>query len=237
MWFFNFTNSFYLLSLAFLLQTVSGVDPIKHFCFDHKISFNKGFEYNLDKMINSLSSDAPATGFAEGELGQNSEKVIAFALCTAPLKSQQCQTCLEVGGREIRSRCSTLEYKGGVIWYDDCMLKYANQKSTDYLHSFFQCNPDTVKHPIRFRERKQKLFRRLIKEAQESPDLYAAGDINVGRSERIYGLFQCTRNLSRFECKVCLQNYSRKLRFACHKKVGGSVLSGSCNMRFEVYPF
>ncbi|KAJ6908480.1 hypothetical protein NC651_018784 [Populus alba x Populus x berolinensis] len=72
---------------------------------------------------------------------------------------------------------------------------------------------------------------------QATPKLYATGGMELGGSTKLYGLVQCTRDLSSAVCKKCLDGIIGELPSCCDGKEGGRVVSGSCNFRYEIYPF
>ncbi|CAL5410904.1 unnamed protein product [Camellia sinensis] len=47
----------------------------------------------------------------------------------------------------------------------------------------------------------------------------------------------CTRDISRRDCRVCLNSEFGDLDGCCDYRQGGTVLSRNCNMRFQLYPF
>jgi len=55
-------------------------------------------------------------------------------------------------------------------------------------------------------------------------------------SRSIYGLMQCTPDLSKQNCEDCLLKAVVR-QDCCAGKVGGRVIGPSCNYRFETYPF
>ncbi|CBI28971.3 unnamed protein product, partial [Vitis vinifera] len=67
--------------------------------------------------------------------------------------------------------------------------------------------------------------------------MYATGELELEESEKLYGLTQCTRDLSSSDCKKCLDDAISKLPNCCDGKEGGRVVGGSCNIRYEIYPF
>jgi hypothetical protein len=60
---------------------------------------------------------------------------------------------------------------------------------------------------------------------------HAAGELEL------YGLAQCTQDLSGVDCQKCLDGAIGELRNCCNGKRGGRVVGGSCNVRYELYPF
>ncbi|ERN12049.1 hypothetical protein AMTR_s00035p00102410 [Amborella trichopoda] len=69
---------------------------------------------------------------------------------------------------------------------------------------------------------------------------FTTGEIKLselGEKTMIYGLAQCTNDLSSGDCKACLDKVIGELPTCCSGKQGARVLTGSCNIRYEVYPF
>ncbi|KAK3222930.1 hypothetical protein Dsin_009955 [Dipteronia sinensis] len=69
--------------------------------------------------------------------------------------------------------------------------------------------------------------------------MYAAGEFKLEGSEKetVYGMAQCTRDLSDGDCKTCLDGLIGDFPSCCDGKQGGRVVTGSCNIRYEIYPF
>lgn len=66
--------------------------------------------------------------------------------------------------------------------------------------------------------------------------LYATGEERVGTT-KLYAMVQCTKNLWLKTCYACLEWIILKESDCCDGKLGGRVLSTSCNYRYELYPF
>ncbi|KAK8664368.1 hypothetical protein V6N13_084161 [Hibiscus sabdariffa] len=88
-----------------------------------------------------------------------------------------------------------------------------------------------------FNHKTKQLLTELANEAYANPKLYAAGETKLYGSEKLYGLTQCTRDLSTSDCKKCLDGIINKLPSCCDGKQGGRVVGDSCNFRYEIYPF
>ena len=130
--------------------------------------------------------------------------------------------------------------KGAIIWYDNCLLKYLN---TDFFHQidnqnkFFMWNVKNVSNPTTFNNKTKELLSKLAKEASISPKLYEVGELELSESNKLYGLVQCTRDLSNSECFTCLDTAIGELHLYSDGKEGGRVVGGSCNIRYKIYPF
>ena len=66
---------------------------------------------------------------------------------------------------------------------------------------------------------------------------FGTQEANFTALQMLYTLVQCTPDLSGSDCNWCLQIAIANLPGCCGGKQGGRVLSPSCNVRFEVYPF
>ncbi|KAK2398471.1 putative receptor protein kinase [Trifolium repens] len=62
---------------------------------------------------------------------------------------------------------------------------------------------------------------------------YAASSLPGPKYEVIYGLVQCTPDLSETDCNSCLVKSLQQIPSCCKNKIGGRVVRPSCNMRFE----
>jgi hypothetical protein len=66
---------------------------------------------------------------------------------------------------------------------------------------------------------------------------FAAGNTTAPNSQTIYGLVQCTPDLSQQDCDSCLVAAIKGIPDYCNGKEGGRVVKPSCDVRFEVSPF
>lgn len=61
--------------------------------------------------------------------------------------------------------------------------------------------------------------------------------MNYTSLSRIYGLVQCTPDISPVDCNTCLHVSVVDILSLFDGKQGGRVLRPSCNVRYEIYPF
>ncbi|GMI93730.1 hypothetical protein like AT3G22060 [Hibiscus trionum] len=217
----------FLLTLSFFLPTAFGANP-------------PGISLPMilvDGLTGYLSIQAPPSGFGLGSLGQIPNQAYGLALCRGDVSSHDCKTCVVEACSEIRKRCPY--NKGGIIWYDHCLFKYSNVEffsQVDYGNRFYMWKSNKVSEPEAFNQKTKQLLSEMANEAYANPKLYAVGETELYGSEKLYRLTQCTRDLSTNECKKCLDGIIRELPSCCNGK-GGRVVGGSCNFRYEIYPF
>ncbi|KAK7261059.1 hypothetical protein RIF29_27362 [Crotalaria pallida] len=229
------------LTLSLLLQTSFGDDPLFHFCSssDGNYTTHSSYESNLKTLIDSLIYKTPSTGFGVGSVGQyQNDQVYGLALCRGDVSPSECKTCVSQASEEIRNRC---QYnKGAIIWYDYCLFKYLDTSffgQIDNTNKFYMWNLNNVSDPTTFNYNTKELLSTLAQKASLNPKLYATGEVKLGEEKKLYGLTQCTRDISSVDCKKCLDDAISELPNCCDGKEGGRVVGGSCNFRYEIYPF
>ncbi|KAF8414076.1 hypothetical protein HHK36_002075 [Tetracentron sinense] len=230
----------YLLSFSLVLHIVVGLDPLSHICSTSSGNYtaNDHFDMNLNKLTGSLFYKAPSTGFGISSVGKDPDRVYGATLCRGDVSSTDCKTCVVEASSEIRKRCPNNE--GAIIWYDNCLLKYSNEEffgKIDNKNKFYMWNVQKVNDPASFNQKTKELISRLTNEAYLSPLMFATGELELEESKKLYGLVQCTKDLSGIDCKKCLDGAISELPSCCDGKQGGRVVGGSCNIIYELYPF
>ncbi|KAB2061105.1 hypothetical protein ES319_A10G064200v1 [Gossypium barbadense] len=182
---------------------------------------------NLNVLTDYLSIQAPPSGFGLGSIGQNPNQAYGLALCRGDVSTPDCKTCVVEAGSEIRKRCPY--DKGAIIWYDNCLFKYANMEffgHVDNQNKFYMWNLNNVSEPQLFNAKTKELLSDLATQAYANPKMYAAGEMELYGSNKLYGLTQCAGTFPALSLPSC-----------CDGKGGGRVVGGSCNFRYEIYPF
>ncbi|XP_061363114.1 cysteine-rich repeat secretory protein 38-like [Gastrolobium bilobum] len=228
------------LTVVLLLQTSFGADPLFSLCSNSEnFTANTPYESNLKTLINSLIYKTPSTGFGVGSVGQYEKpQAYALALCRGDVSASECKTCVIEATKEILNLCPY--NKGAIIWYDNCLFKYLDTDFTgkiDEANKFYLLNVQNVSDPNMFNNMTKELLSVLAYKASVDPKMYASGTLMIGESEKVYGLAQCTRDLTSMDCKKCLDDAISELPSCCDGKQGGRVVGGSCNIRYEIYPF
>ncbi|PIA31859.1 hypothetical protein AQUCO_04700004v1 [Aquilegia coerulea] len=226
------------LLLQFNLNTAQTY--VFSFCFEDFVA-NSTVEANLNISLSSISNNTALnnTKFYNTTVGRTSpDTVYGILQCRGDLTSEDCKKCAEVATGEIKIRCP---YKKEIIvWYDECWLRLSNKLiiSTmvgDPKRYFSFAN--NVSNPNLFRSKLNELMDGLVDRAVNSTDLFAVGEEYVTNSETIYGLVQCTQDLSRRECGRCLTGSINQIPPCCNNKDGGRILKPSCILWFEVFKF
>ncbi|KAI9128332.1 hypothetical protein K1719_001325 [Acacia pycnantha] len=201
------------------------------------------YKFNLNNLLyDKLASDPNIDyGFYNKSQGEAPNQVSAIGLCRGDIKSDDCRNCLHNATSLLLSECpNQMEAMG---YNDGCMLRYSNQsifgsyQEPDYYFSYY--NEDNVTDP-NFNRTVNDLLQNLTRKAAagDSRRKFAASASDGVFQEPIYGLVQCTPDLSERSCKECLQKAILEINgVCCVNKKGARIVKLSCSVRYEKYPF
>ncbi|KAJ1439232.1 Serine-threonine/tyrosine-protein kinase, catalytic domain [Sesbania bispinosa] len=237
-----------LLLIIFMLSihSISGADLIDTYCPTEFPIYtpNGSFHKNLNLLMESLSSNtASRGGFYNTSIGKEPDSVYGQTLCRGDItNSTVCQECVQKASKDIMNRCKS---EDAVIWYELCQVRYSFQMFFSIM-VYTGKYPEQIKKeknvsddPIRFEEVMKFLMKNLSNEAAFNParNMFAAGEIEFPRKKTIYGLVQCTRDISETDCSSCLSTAFSELTICCSHREGGIIVSRNCNMRFGLSEF
>ncbi|KAL7242710.1 hypothetical protein ACSBR1_015154 [Camellia fascicularis] len=199
---------------------------------------NSTYKSNLDILLSVLSSDATLTnGFYNFTVGQDSSNDVVHGLflCRGDVSANDCQNCVLTASKELVQLCS--KEKTAIAYYDNCLLRYSNQ----YIFSVLdQSSPHEMHNPInitdnldRFRQVLSNIMDKVVTRAakDQSGKKFATKTANVTAVDELYGLAQCTPDISSKDCNTCLSDAISSLPICCEGKQGGRYLFPSCNVR------
>ncbi|XP_042463285.1 cysteine-rich receptor-like protein kinase 10 [Zingiber officinale] len=198
------------------------------------------FRTNLNLLLSSLSSStAAAAGFYNDTVGRPPNQVYGLALCQGDLSFGDCQGCVNASVQAITQECP--KGMSSTIWYDICMLRYSNTNffsAADTVYKVYERNVNNASDLQIFNQQLGNLMNSLATEAARSPSkLFAAGSANLTSFTKVYGLVQCTRDLSADDCYRCLLDSVGSIPSLCDGKQGCKVYGQSCRLRYEMAPF
>ncbi|KMZ63187.1 receptor kinase 2 [Zostera marina] len=235
-----------LSSLMFLLplSSLAGITQ-EYICGSNNYTVNSTFDTNLQLIFESLASNINTTGFFNDTKGLSSERVYGLAMCRGDISTVDCQTCLNTSIQQIVQKCPN--HKSPIIWeVDECLLRYSDEnffgKVTE--DTILIWNNNNVTNSTIFNQNLEILLDGIIKRAAYGPRqlsyplLFVVNETsNYLPFQSIYGLAQCTRDLSEDDCNSCLTNQLQYIPKTFNGKIGAKLLSGSCIIRYEMYPF
>ncbi|XP_010524650.1 PREDICTED: cysteine-rich repeat secretory protein 55 [Tarenaya hassleriana] len=233
----------YILLVLFLVCNCEAADSIWELCNkDSNFTRNSRVSMNIDSLLVTLVSETPSKGFfTVSSSGQNQDKVYGLAQCRGDISRTDCSSCVQDAARKIRESCPN--QSDSRILYDFCFLRYSKENFVGKLDAgagliYYNVANVTETDPETFDKVLATLFDRVRAEA------VSAGSKGLGKDKTdltpfvtLYGLVQCTRDLSELDCAQCFAIAVRNFMYACHGKKGCRVLYSSCYVRYEFYPF
>uniref|UniRef100_A0A7N1A9B0 Uncharacterized protein n=1 Tax=Kalanchoe fedtschenkoi TaxID=63787 RepID=A0A7N1A9B0_KALFE len=234
--------SWSLFVVAFLgivlicLASAQDENYVHHTCSGANYTRNGTYQGNLNALLSSLSSKKDIHyGFYNFSVGDGFDRAYAIALCRGDIGQTECQRCVSFSTADLPRRCPTQEE--AIVWYDNCMLRYSSQwifPSLERYDRFYMWNESYVSDVNRFGYALEDLLYRLRDEASsgDSRSKFAVGSTKYANSNNIYGLAQCTPDLTEDQCSICLTALIRIIR-----PILGRVFGPSCNFRYETYQF
>ncbi|KAF8029969.1 hypothetical protein BT93_E2402 [Corymbia citriodora subsp. variegata] len=236
-----------LLALAAAPTPAHGSELLYHFCgTTGNFTANGTYGANLNTLLTSVIAAANATDVDYGFYnlsagGSPDETVNAIALCRGDVGVADCWSCLNDSAPEIARRCPG--QKEAIIAYDYCMLRYSNRSifgARDTSRAFYRWNNKIVTNNVdQFNQVLRNLTDGLGHRAASgnSTRKFAVGNTTAPNFQTLFGLVQCTPDLSQQDCNSCLVEAISRIPECCNQKEGGRVIFPSCNIRFAVYPF
>ncbi|XP_024961882.1 cysteine-rich repeat secretory protein 4-like [Cynara cardunculus var. scolymus] len=199
---------------------------------------NSVYQTNIDTALASVSSAVGTHyGFSNASAGKSPDTVSAIALCRGDIGSEICKDCVRNSIVLLRRTCSNqIE---ALIWSLNCTVLYSNRtysptydsrpnaKSRSYVNA---SNIDDFGKALR------DLAGRLRAESAGGNSLrkFATGDVNYGTdSSKIYGMMQCSPDLSAFDCNSCLSVVFSEAQTCCNGDIDVGVFFPSCYVRYS----
>ncbi|CAB4266662.1 unnamed protein product [Prunus armeniaca] len=221
---------------------------LSKFCFPNEGNYttNSTYRTNLNSLLStSLLSNGNGHGFYSSSSSQNDvERVYAIGLCRGDINPDACGSCLSNSTISIAQACPN--QKVAVLWRDVCMLRYSNRSIRGFMEAgpiFYTTSSGNVSSSDvgGFNRQLMTLLERLRGEAAAGGDLvkFAVGNVSKNNviSQTIYGLAQCTPDLTESDCNNCLVSIAGDIPQCCYGKLGGRLGTPSCSLRFDVYKF
>ncbi|KAK9151920.1 hypothetical protein Syun_010229 [Stephania yunnanensis] len=171
------------------------------------------FKTNLNLLLlpSPVSNDSRVGFFNASSIGASPNTVYSLMQCRGDISMEDCSTCLNSAKVEIVSQCP-----GG-------------------KNAVLRANPAT--NSVVFNRQVGALIKNLITNAASNASRFQIGLINYTNTENIYGMAQCTGDLSETDCLSCLQNMTQAVSSPCQNKEGCRAVCASCIVRYEKQPF
>ncbi|XP_061353828.1 cysteine-rich receptor-like protein kinase 44 isoform X1 [Gastrolobium bilobum] len=232
----------FLCCLLVMIISQTSAQP-NHWCFNDKGNYtaNSTYQTNLNTLLANLTANTEIDyGFYNFSYGQNTDKVNAIGLCRGDVKPDACRSCLNDSRGNLTQICPN--QKEAIVWFDMCMLRYSNRSIfgiMETLPAIYMWNINNATDVDQFKQVLFNLMRNLKGAAAlgDSRGKYATDNVTGPNFQSIYGLVQCTPDLSWQGCNDCLDGAISQIPSCCNNRRGGRVVGPSCNIRYESYRF
>ncbi|TVU50178.1 hypothetical protein EJB05_01539, partial [Eragrostis curvula] len=212
--------------------------PLSSYCSttDNFTASNQ-YRANLIELMNELPPRAIANGgFDNTTVGDPPNKVFGLTMCYADSNSTSCQECLRAAGYAVQQECPfSREVKAT---FGACLFRYSNESFfsvADLTVTYDAATPTSGLFMDGMNSTRLKLLTQLAEQAAGSRLRLANGSEpctdSQGGSQVMYGLAQCTRDLSASECARCLTTFLGNLPPPI---AYGNVKGYNCYMAYSV---
>ncbi|KAJ6796461.1 cysteine-rich receptor-like protein kinase 10 [Iris pallida] len=230
-----------LVVVALILPKTTAETLLAQSCEGSNYTANSEFRSNLQLLLASLSA---SNSYFSTDVVGSSSKAYGLVMCRGDVDPDDCKACVHTASENITQLC--VRSKQAIVLYDRCQLRYSDARffssSRDGWIILMYNVGDFQRDPEASTAAAKRLMGKVADRAARnvsSPLLFADGTIAY-RSDLpvIYGLAQCTSDLSSGICRQCLQQILDVYWSSAYaSKKGGRILGYSCNFRYEIYPF
>ncbi|KAL2931893.1 Cysteine-rich receptor-like protein kinase 10 [Bienertia sinuspersici] len=203
---------------------------------------NSSYQSNLKTALNSLSTDTRTTnGFYNFTVGQQPDQVSSFALCRGDVPVNTCRACIQRAAELIIGSDGCPNQKQAFGYSGYCSIYFSNGsiygKLQDDLSPWFITDSNTITNSKGFNQSLYSLMNSLQNEAASGNTTlkYAAGKAGFSGGQDLYGLVQCSPDLSKQNCVQCIQ---KLISLKPKSKISGvTMVEPNCFVRYNLDPF
>ncbi|XP_021719603.1 putative receptor-like protein kinase At4g00960 isoform X2 [Chenopodium quinoa] len=216
-------------------------------CSDTTYTPNSTYQSNLQAVLNSLSTDTRITyGFYNMTAGHEPDKVSSLALCRGYVPVSTCRNCIKNSASLlINTVCPNQKEGFGYSGY--CSVFFSNRsiygEVQDVVDPWLLVDKTPVTNTRGFSDSLSLLMQSLKNRAGSgnSEKKYAADKANTSGGQSLYGLVQCTPDLSKRRCMQCIQGLIDYLPSCCvqsnYTASGAMMDLPNCFVRYNINSF
>lgn len=199
---------------------------------------------NTVKLLSTLVSRISTSehGFVTYGSETHQGRLYGMASCRGDINSDDCQDCVQKASNQLVINVCP-RARQAILWKEQCMIRYTNNHS---LFSFLEEEPLKVRYNFNNFTDHVNDWIKLVKNTMDEVTSTAASDKSGGNfaakdawfspmNKTLFTTAQCNPDLKTDDCADCLT--VARSRFYDIRQVGGLVLTPSCTVRYEIYPF
>nr|CAB3458200.1 unnamed protein product [Digitaria exilis] len=232
-----------LLLLVSLLAPLAAAQPPWWVCGSTgSYAENSTYQSRLNQLSATVPTNASRDLYAIATVGAAPEIVYAVALCRGDTNAPTCESCVAAAFPEAQQLCGF--DKCVTVFYDDCILRYSNK---DILADSSNGNLTMIMSQQNVSSPVKKVFDDAVAMLLNATANYAA--MNTSRRfatgeqgfdsrfyPTIYGLVQCTPDMSPAACQSCLGDIIA-LTPQLSGRQSGRIIGVRCNFRYDLDKF
>ncbi|KAI4371667.1 hypothetical protein MLD38_009993 [Melastoma candidum] len=216
------------------------------YCYDSG-NFTSSDDYgkNRDSLLSSLPSSVSSNGgFYATTLGTAPDTVYALSMCRGDVSPALCSSCISTATKEMTQSCP---YNKAVFSWGigdpPCYVRYSDQP----IYGILQTHPTFIFYNSgnisMDRNELSNIWGNFsvslaLNASNGSSKLkFSTGQLTLPINKTIYGMSQCTPDLSPSACVSCLYEGIGNFSSCCSGHQGGVVYKPSCIFRTESYYF
>ncbi|KAL5070207.1 hypothetical protein RYX36_021094 [Vicia faba] len=240
---------FLLLPLFFTINSDANDQLIfrNHKCNNDLGNFTGDSAYpnNRDTVLGKIYSDREIDyGFYNFSYGEEPDIVNAIGFCRGDVNPNDCRDCLKSSAVLLTERCPI--QKEAIGYYDLCTLRYSNASIFGVMNTNGYVYNSGKKAVVddAFNQTLSGLLDELKSAGAEGDSRKKFGEKSVkviesnsSNNDTIYGLVQCTPDLTKQNCTTCLDLAFDDLSFWCKEMKGCLYLGPSCSVRYDIVQF
>ncbi|XP_076942452.1 cysteine-rich receptor-like protein kinase 15 [Bidens hawaiensis] len=234
-------------TLIYLLINVTNITLAQpefryYVCGDNgNYTTNSPYQRNLKTTLSSLHTTNSGFGFFNLSTGQGGDRVNSAALCQGDMEPELCMSCLNDSTIMLPKVCPN--QKEAVGYYGRCLLKYSNADVLGNINmegTGIVVNTQSAWDRDRFMGALDVLMSKLKIDAAAGDSLlkFATGNTTGSDFVTIYGLVQCTPDLSEAQCRECVENaYDKYVSSGSSGRIGGTCFLPMCRYSYDTHRF
>ncbi|KAG0457666.1 hypothetical protein HPP92_022565 [Vanilla planifolia] len=152
--------------------------------------------------------------------------------------SKGCSECVMTAAQKLQAHC--VNAASNKIWYF-CSIRFDSNNffgTADVSITRTYRNVKTADDQEAFHDTVWQLLEWVKMSAATKSNRFGIGKINIASQDlTIYGMAQCTQDISGLACIGCLTQMSSNSRQGCPYQIGCVAVTGSCRLRYEAHNF
>ncbi|KAE8077897.1 hypothetical protein FH972_016415 [Carpinus fangiana] len=195
------------------------------------------FQTNLKNLLDTLVLKGPVSdGFYKTETGKKANKVYGLVQCRGDMSAGNCANCTKDATAEALSKCP--KSKEVSVWFTWCFLRYSNDSFFGIMEQGSVAITNDTDFDDPYAISKGLFFMGgLASTAPNQPRMFQTAVLDVGQSGKRYGVAQCSLDISRGDCGVCLDAQLASFRTTIGNKRWWETYGPSCFMWYHDYQF